>query len=164
MEENIDRVIMTLRYSRKAFLIEYFCSLFLLSLALIAYLKESQMPQIAFNFVVGLGMLGVASTELRRYYGDRYKIMATKISIIQGFLKIKKKNVYYQPLGFVPDLNIKQTAVQRLLDFGTVFVMVNNHPLELKDIDNPNVVLKMLENLIDETKKNQQNPLQRPMP
>lgn len=155
MEEAHDKVLMTLRHSRKAFLLEYLCGSFLFGLLLIALAKNVVLSSQMFYLLSGLGFIGIVGTELRRYFGDRYKIMPTKLSVIKGVLKVRKKNVYYQPLGFVPDLNIRQGAFQRLLGYGTVHLQVGSSNLELKDVDNPHQVLEMLENLIEETRRAQ---------
>ncbi len=152
-EKDSDDVIMTMRHSRKAFLLEYICSTFLISLLLIAFFKKAELPALVSNSILGLGLAGIAGTELRRFFGDRYKIMPTKLLVIKGVLRIKKRNIYYRPLGFIPDFNLKQSAVQRLLDYGTVHLHAGNNYLELRDIDHPNEVLKMLEKLIEESKK-----------
>ena len=150
-----DSVIVTLRHSRKSFLLEYFCSFFLLSLVIFSVFNGVTLPKLFFYPTLGVGLLGLMSTELRRYFGDRYKVMNTKMSMINGIFKIKKRNIYYQPLGFIPDLNVRQTAMQRLLNFGTVYLQVGNTALEFRDVDKPNEVLKMLEELIEKTKRSQ---------
>ena len=152
-EKDSDNVILTMRHSRKAFLLEYLCSLFLISLLLIAFFKKIELPAPFSMSILGMGLAGIAGTELRRFFGDRYKIMPTKLLIIKGVLKVKKRNIYYRPLGFIPDFNLKQSAIQRLLDYGTVHLHAGTNYLELRDIDNPNEVLKMLEKLIEESKK-----------
>lgn len=152
-----DKVIVTLRHSRKAFLLEYLCSFLLLSLVSFSVFHNVNLPKIFFYPTLGIGMLGVMTTELRRFFGDRYKVMNTKMSIVNGVFKVKKQNIYYQPLGFIPDLNIRQTAMQRLLDFGTVYLQVGNTVIEFRDVDKPNEVLKMLEELIEKTKRFQPN-------
>ena len=106
---------------------------------------------------LALSLFGLVSTEVRRFYGDRYNIMQTKLSVVKGILKVRTRNIYYQPLGFVPDFNVKQTFLQRLLGYGTVFVHVGTTALELRDVDNPHEVLKMFERLIEETRKTQRN-------
>src|SRR3989344_2839360 len=154
---NEDEVIVTLRHSRKSFLFEYFCSFFLLSLVVFSILKGMNLsPPILYLFL-GVGFTGLIITELRRYFGDRYKIMHSKLSVIKGVLKIRMRNIYYQPLGFVPDLNIRQTALQRVLNYGTLFVHVGNTTLELREIDRPNEVLQMLEHLIEQTKQSKKD-------
>lgn len=154
-DEN-DTIIVTLRHSRKSFLLEYACSFFLLVLAISSLFKGGTLSKIASPFLA-LSVVGLVSTEIRRFYGDRYNIMQTKLSVVKGILKVRKRNIYYQPLGFVPDFNIKQTLFERLLSYGTVFVHVGNTALELKDVDNPHEVLKMFERLIEETRKAQRN-------
>ena len=151
-----EEIIVTLRHSRKSFLLEYGCSLFLLILVFFSLFKGGNLSKLTWPFLA-LGMFGFASTEMRRFYGDRYNIMESKLSVIKGIFKVKKRNIYYQPLGFVPDLNIRQTFLQRVVGYGTIFVHVGNTALELRDVDNPNEVLKMLEGLIEKTKRSQQN-------
>ena len=104
-----------------------------------------------------LAFFGFVSTEVRRFYGDRYVIMPTKLSVIKGIFRVRKRNIYYQPLGFVPDLNVRQTFWQRVLGYGTVFVHVGNTALELREVDNPHEVLRMFERLIEETRLIQRN-------
>ena len=149
-----EEIIVTLRHSRKSFLIEYLCGFFLLFLTIFSLFKGGELSKVALPFL-GLGLFAIFSTEVRRFYGDRYNIMPTKLSVIKGILKVRKRNIYYQPLGFVPDLNVRQTFLQRLLGYGTVFVHVGNTALELREVDNPHEVLKMFERLIEETRATQ---------
>lgn len=151
-----EKILVTLLHSRKSFLLEYSCSLFLLILVGFSLSKGGVLYRMALP-LFALAMFGVISTEVRRTYGDRYNIMQSKLSVVKGILKVKKRNIYYQPLGFVPDLNIRQTFLQRLLGYGTVFVHVGNTVLELRDVDKPDDVLKMFEHLIEETRRTQQN-------
>lgn len=151
-----EKIIVTLRHSRKSFLLEYACSIFLLILAIFSLFNGGILFKVASPFLT-LAVVGLILTEIRRFYGDRYNIMQTKLSVIKGILRVKKRNIYYQPLGFIPDFNIKQTFLQRLLGYGTVFVHVGNTALELRDIDNPHEVLKMFERLIEESRKTQRN-------
>ena len=158
MEEasnDTEGVLITLRHSRKSYLLEYICSFFLFSLGAFSLFSNSSFSGTVQLFFLGLGTAGGMSTELRRFYGDRYKVMRSKLSVIKGVLKVRKRNIYYQPLGFVPDLNIRQSALQRVLGYGTIYMHVGNASLELRDIDNPNEIVRMLEHLIEETKSQQ---------
>ena len=151
-----EKIIVTLRHSRKSFLLEYACSFFLLLLVIFSLFRGGDLSRISLPFLV-ISTFGVVSTEVRRFYGDRYNIMETKLSVIKGILKVRKRNIYYQPLGFVPDLNVRQTFLERVLGYGTIFVHVGNTALELRDVDNPHEVLKMFEGLIEKTKRSQQS-------
>ena len=151
-----EEILVTLRHSRKSFLLEYCCSIFLLFLMGFSLFKGGELAKVTLPFLA-LGMFGLITTEVRRFYGDRYNIMHSKLSVIKGTFRVRKRNIYYQPLGFVPDFNIRQTFLERLLGYGTVFVHVGNTVLELKDVDNPHEVLKMFERLIEETRAAQQN-------
>lgn len=157
LEHDEEIVLMTLRHSRKGFLLEYGCSFFLLSLAAFSFYQGVALPTFFFYPFLAVGLFGVASTELRRLFGDRYKVMNSKMCIINGVFKVKKRNIYYSPLGFVPDLNIKQSAFQRLLNYGTLYLQVGSAVLEFKNIDKPDKVLRMLEDLIEHSKRSQQN-------
>ena len=140
--DETEKIIVTLRHSRKSFLLEYLCSFFLLILTILSLFKGGVLYKVASSFLV-LCAVGVVSTEIRRFYGDRYNILQTKLSVVKGIFRVRTRNIYYQPLGFIPDFNIKQTLIQRLLGYGTVFVHVGNTALELRDVDNPHEVLKM---------------------
>ncbi len=157
-----DKEIIILRHSRKSFLLEYICSFFLLSLVAYSLFNGVTLPKPFFYPFLGIGVAGLLSTELRRYFGDRYRIMNTKLTMINGVFKVKKRNIYYQPLGFIPDLNIKQTAIQRLFNFGTIYLQVGSSTLEFRDVDKPNEVLRMLEELIEKTKHSRTNMMNLP--
>ena len=144
--------LLTLRHSRKSYLLEYGCGIFLLGLLLIASLKGIELPFWASYLVVGMAFATIGSAEFGRYFGDRYKIQSTKLSIIKGVINIKKKNIYYHPLGFIPDLNISQTTIQRLLGYGTVFVVVGGDKFEIRNVDNPHNVLKIIEDLVEDNR------------
>ncbi len=155
-DDEDEKVIVNLRHSRKSFLVEYACSSFLLIMVVFSLFKGGNISRVALPFLA-ISVLGFVSTEARRFYGDRYVIMQKKLSVIKGIFRIKKRNVYYQPMGFIPDLNVKQTFVQRLFGYGTLFVHVGTTALELRDIDNPHEVLKMFERLIEETRRGRSN-------
>ena len=79
----------------------------------------------------------------------RYTILPNKLTIIKGIIKHDKKNVYFHPLGFVPDLNIKQTRIQRMLSYGTIYLKgEGGNTFTIKDISKPHKVLEMIEELI----------------
>ena len=89
----------------------------------------------------------------------RYKVTDEKIIIIHGVIKQAKKNVYFHPLAFVPDLNIHQSRVQRFLGVGTVYLKAGggDNTFEIKDVSNPNKVLSLIEKLIDDNKDLKKN-------
>ncbi len=83
--------------------------------------------------------------------------MPEKMVITEGLVKQRKQNVYYHPLGYVPDINIKQNFMQRMLNYGTISVSTGSNSFQIKDIDNPDKVVGLLEDLIENSK----NPPQR---
>ncbi|PIN87705.1 hypothetical protein COV12_02370 [Candidatus Woesearchaeota archaeon CG10_big_fil_rev_8_21_14_0_10_32_24] len=141
-----------LRKTRKAFIVEYGCGFFLFLLLIIGALKGIQVKPVVFYFMGGLSLvsLGIAEFNLAMV---RYKILPHKLVITSGIIKQKKKNVYFHPLGFVPDLNVKQGRLQRIFNIGTVYLMSGSeNAFELKDIDKPHKILELVETLIDENR------------
>ena len=89
-------------------------------------------------------------TRLRK----RYKIKEEKLMIIDGFVKQSTKNIYFYSLSFVPDLNIDQSAWQRFLNFGTVYIRSGSEDsFAIKDVDNPQNIMELIEELIEKNKK-----------
>tara|TARA_Y100000310_G_C20475968_1_gene712426 strand:+ start:8 stop:496 length:489 start_codon:yes stop_codon:yes gene_type:complete len=145
-------ILKVYRKTRKAFLIEYTCGIFLLAALGVSYFKEIQFNPIFQHFVIGISLFAFASVEFSRIF-TRYKITPEKISIIKGIIKQDKKNVYFHPLGFVPDLNVKQSRLQRLFNYGTIYLKSGDiHTFEIKDVSSPHKVLELIENLIEENK------------
>lgn len=146
------KILLTLRHSRKSFLIEYSCAVLVLALLAVAYFKGVNMPSWASYSMYAVAFTAVGSAELGRLFGDRYKITEEKLMIVQGVIKIRNQNVYYQPLGFIPDIHLKQSALQRILGYGTVYVVISGNKFEIKNVDEPYSVLEMIEDLIGRNK------------
>src|SRR3989344_6443342 len=96
-----ETVLKTLRKTRKAFITEYTCSILLLLLLGVLYVKGVAINSSITYFVLGISLVSVGSAELSRLF-IRYQITENKFMIIQGFLKQSKKNVYFQALAFIP--------------------------------------------------------------
>jgi uncharacterized membrane protein YdbT with pleckstrin-like domain len=136
-----------LKKTRKAFLIEYGCGIFLILLFFVALSKG--LPNYFNKTLLIIGLISFASAEFSRNL-VRYQITTEKVIITKGIIQKHKKNIHFHPLGFVPDINVKQGFIQRFLNYGTVFVQGGTeNQLEIKDINNPNKILKILEENID---------------
>lgn len=146
------KVLKTLRKSRKAYLIEYLCGFSLLGLVGYSYLQGINLTPLTKYFLLGAGLSITSVGEIARLF-HRYKITNSKLIIIKGIIKQRKKNVNYHPLAFVPDISMKQGRIQRLLNFGTVFVEAGASSFEIKDIDRPRQVMELVESLIEKTRK-----------
>ena len=152
-----DEVIKTLRKTRKAFLLEYGSGFLLLGLLGFSLFKGLVIHPYFVYFVFGLSLVTIGSAEVSRIF-LRYKITESKLTTINGFLKQSKKNVYFQALAFVPDLNIKQSRLQRLLGYGTVYIKSGGeNTFEIRDIDNPLQIMELIEKLIDYNKNKKRN-------
>lgn len=144
-----DDVIKIIKKSRKAYFTEYFCGFFLLGLLFYFRFEDISIPLPARYFIVGMAVFAIGSAEISRSI-MRYKILHTKIMMIHGFVKQTKKNVYFHPLGYVPDINYKQTRWQRFLGYGTIYFRGSEDgTFELKDIDHPEKNIRLIEDLIE---------------
>ena len=150
-----EQILMVLHRSRKTFFIEYLCGVVLLGLLLAVTLQGVRIPLFIRYILVGFSVFCFLFAEINRLI-LRYKITPTKVITLHGFIKQSKKNIYFHPLAFVPDINIKQSRMQRLFNYGTVFLSGGGTgALELKDVDHPEEVMEMIEHLIDQNKKSQ---------
>ncbi len=161
-EQKRQEVLRTIRKSRKAFYIEYTCVAFLLGLLVTFQFKGIALNENLQLAVLGISLVSIGSAEIARLM-LRYKVTESKIMIINGFLKQTKKNVYFQPLAYVPDLNIKQGRLQRLLGYGTVYLKSGGEStFEIKDVNNPQQILEMIEKLIEHNKRRGDDPREVP--
>jgi len=152
----MDEVIVKLKVSRKAYCIEYACGVLLLALFLLLLWNGVALPEILRKIIPLIILIIFLTPEVQRVM-TRYTLTPTKIVIIHGILKKNKKNVYYHPLAFVPDLNVKQGRLERLLDIGTIFIRSGQETtFELKNINRPHEILEMLEELIRGKKKSEE--------
>ena len=78
--------------------------------------------------------------------------MEDKLVTIDGIIKQNRKNIYFHPLGFVPDINIKQNRIQRLLNYGTISIVMGGSNFEIKDVNNPHSIIKIIEEQIEYSK------------
>lgn len=151
--EKEDKVITIIRKSRKAFIIEYICSFLLLGLLAATYFKGIRLPTIFNYLILGIAAFALLSAELSRAL-TLYKITGSKVIIIKGLIKQAKKNVHFLPLGYIPEINTHQGRIQRLLNIGTIFVHGSaQNSFEIKDINDPQKVLELIEQLIEENRQ-----------
>lgn len=147
------RPLLRLRQARRSFLIEYICGFSLLLFLLVFKIENLSLSPILHNFVLGLSLFTIGSVEFRRYTGFQYDVLPKKLIITEGIIKQQKKNVYYTPLGFIPDMNLHQSRVERLLNYGTITVKISDqNRVEIKNICEPQKVVKLLEDLLKENK------------
>ena len=146
-----EEIIKILHRSRKAYLVEYFCGVALLSLLIATYIKGIRFPIGVTYFILGLGLFAIIFAEGSRVLLS-YIITTEKISIVRGIVKQTKKNINYHPLAFVPDISMKQNRVERLLNYGTVSIESGSSAFEIREVDNPKEVMELLEKMIEKTR------------
>ena len=150
-QDNKDDALYIFKKTRKAFIFEYVCGVILLFLPTLLILNGIHLKSTIANsfFLVGIG--SILSAEFLRIL-TRYKITEDKMVITEGIIKQRKKNVYFAPLGFLPNINFRQSRMQRFLNYGTVYISSGaneENNFEIKDIDKPHRVLEIIEELIN---------------
>ena len=86
---------------------------------------------------------------------NKYKMTNEKIVHTRGIIKQYKKNIYFAPLGFLPNINYHQTHLQRFLNYGTISIAGipgiggKQTSFEIKDVINPQRILKVMEDWIN---------------
>ena len=147
-----EKVLKVFKKTRKAFIPEYSCAFVLLALLAILEFKGITLKPVISKLAYSLAFLAIIAAESARVM-IRYKILPKKLTIIKGIIKHDKKNIYFHPLGFVPDLNVKQTRIQRMLSYGTIYLKgEGGNTFAIKDVNNPHKVLEMVENLIQKNR------------
>ena len=146
-----EQVIAALLKTRKAFLLEYLCGFLLLILSGALFIKGTYIHPFTYYLALGLSIISFISAEATRYL-VRYVITSEKITIEKGFIKKNKRNINYHPLAFIPDISMRQSRIQRLLNYGTVFIESGNNSFEIKDVDSPQKVMELIEGMIEKTR------------
>jgi len=151
-EKVYERVPFTLFRTRKAFWVEYLCGIIILVLLLLSYLKGISLTGRAQILLLSISIIILAYAEIHRIM-LRYLVTEEKLIIVNGWLKQDKKNLYFHALGFIPDINIKQSRIQRILGYGAIFVVGGGtNTFEIKDVSDPHLVMEMIEDLIENSK------------
>lgn len=144
--------IMVLHRSRKAYIIEYGCGLALLIFLGVFYFQSIPLNAIVRNVVLVLAVISLITPELSRLF-IVYEITHSKVTITKGIFQQTRKNVHFIPLGYIPEINMKQDRIQRLLKYGTIFVHGSaQNSFEIKDVDQPKKILKLIEELIEKNR------------
>lgn len=154
MEEK-EQVLKVLRKTRRAYIPEYFCATVIILMILLANTKGVPIPTPILYLGLFVVFLAVSFAEISRVL-TRYQITTTKLVVIEGIIRKNKKNVYFQSLAYVPDLNVKQSRIGRILGYGTVYLRsagVGESTFEIKDINSPLEILSLIENLVAELRR-----------
>lgn len=152
-EKREERVLYKVRKSRKAFLTEYVCGGLLVISAGALYGMGFSSSMYLLGVIVLIGILAIISAEVSRMMA-RYIILPTKIIITKGLVQQTRQNVYFRPLGFATDINLRQGRWQRLLGYGTIYLRGSDaeNAFELADIDYPEDMMRTIEELIEQNR------------
>jgi hypothetical protein len=156
-KEKQEEALHMCRESRKQYLIEYFLALLLFLLLFFFKTKGVYVPKLISYFVSFFIIALLVIPEWRRIIGFQYFIYPTKITSINGLIKQKRKNIHFFALSFIPDININQTRMQRILNYGTVYISGGEkNTLNIRDVDKPRKVMTLVEDLINK-KRNERD-------
>ncbi len=116
------------------------------------YLKGIAVPGILQKTAIAAALFALAAAEISRMMVS-YKITSVRLIIVRGIIQQSTKNIHFHPLGFVPDISMKQNWMQRLLNYGSVSVAGSGeHSFELRNINQPHRVVELLQELIEENR------------
>ena len=148
-----EEVLHTFKKSRKAYLPEYLCGFFLLAVLALVYIKGISLGSYVLYFILGISFFSFGTAEISRMM-NKYLITPSKLIIIRGVMKQHKKNVYFYSMGFVPDINIHQGRMQRLLNYGSISVSGSgSDAFVIKDINKPKKMMEQMEDMIQKSRK-----------
>lgn len=157
-----ETVLLTLRKTRKGYIVEYGCGFVLLILVGLLHWKGINLRTGVEYFSLGLALFSIAIPEYKRMV-TKYSITSSKLIVVHGIIKQSKLNFYFTPLGYVLNINSRQSRIQRILNYGTIYISGGSDPanpintLEIRNINKPHFVLQMIEDLIE---KNRPKPMQ----
>ncbi len=142
-----------LKKSRKALFMEYLCGIGILVFLYMLYNKGIIIPPELRYLVIAFSLSTIGYAELSRFF-LRYRVDEDKITITHGIIKQDKKNVHFHPLSFVPDINVRQGILQRLLNYGTIYVKSGGEKaFEIKDVNHPQMIMNIIESLIEKRRR-----------
>ncbi len=130
-----------LKITRKAFIPIYFFALLLVAvpttLSLLKY-SVSGWLWIVSGIVL---LLGVKIPELERFM-TTYTITPSAVIVEKGFISQRRT---YRPLSIVTDVDLKQTAWQRILNYGSLTIKTFQGDVEIGNINAPETFIPMIE-------------------
>ena len=144
-----EKILRVLHPARRSFYIEYGCAAILILALLVMKVRAVTIPALFTYLIVLLAVIAALSAEIARLF-TKYMITPSKIIIIHGLIKQTKKHIHFHPLGFVPDINLRQGRLERLLNFGSVYIAGGeDNSFELRGISKPRKILELVEELIE---------------
>lgn len=142
-------ILWEIRPTRKAFLIEYLCIVFLLGMLIMNYFSPViNLPQ--FNYLLlGIAALIVGNTEIYRL--SRHCLISdSKVLLIDGLIKQSKKHIF---IPSITDVSSSQDYLQMGLNYGKIKIQSTSgeKAIEIKNVSSPEKVVDLLERLIEKS-------------
>ncbi len=153
MDHNTNKVLLNLRKSRKSYILEYICGFSLFSLLVYSIFRGVVLSRWLTYPVLSVAVFAIASAELSRLM-NKYEFAGEKLTIYSGLIKKHKKHINYYAISFSPDFNVSQNFIQRLLNYGSIYVENGGvKSFTIKDIDNPHRIMEKMEEFIEASRK-----------
>jgi len=143
MSKRGDPNILSVRNSRKAYLLVYLMVLILIIALIIFYIKGYALNKIAIFSSLFFVYIAIKSTEIHRL-NNRYEIKPTTLTHVKGIINKVSKKV---DLASISNVDIRQNLWNRMLGFGNVNVFICSGAgcIEIKNINSPHRFAEFLE-------------------
>ena len=151
-----EELILDFYRTRKAFLWEYLCIIFLVLISIFAKTRQLSLPTNFSYLILFIIFAILIYTEIiLNHY--RVQITSTKVILNTGFFHRHNKQTF---IFAITDLHVRQSSWQHMLNYGHLEISSTSgdRTLELENIDSPQQILQTIEQLIEKYKNNEHYP------
>ena len=150
-ESLLDKTLIKARASRKLYLPFYFMAIILILTVVWILYNELEFNLLVIILVLLFVVVGTKYTELHRL-NNLYKVIPGRLVHVSGLINKTIKKVDFFAIS---DLDIQQSAWQRLLHFGDINVRLfsKDSTTSIRNINNPEFFADFLEEEIMKTRK-----------
>lgn len=150
-KKNIENNSYKFRISRKSYWVFYLMILFVIGYLLYIFFTGLNINQYAFGFALIFVLGAVKLTEVHRL-NYLYKLTPTSLVYSQGIISKSIKNVDYYAIS---DVEVHQSLIQRILNYGTVNVKLfsTDSMTSIKNINDPEAFAQLLDEIIDKKRQ-----------
>jgi uncharacterized membrane protein YdbT with pleckstrin-like domain len=138
-----------LKYSRKAFFLEYLLAVIAITILLRISIKGQEMNGILVLLVGIAALVGLIKPELTR--AKNVCIITQEAVTIKKGIFNKKEHQFH--LSTITDVNYRQNVWQRLLKYGTLIIRSFSHAgkeIHVGNIDNPQKIMTQIGKLVEQ--------------
>ncbi|MAH07021.1 hypothetical protein CMI38_02090 [Candidatus Pacearchaeota archaeon] len=137
------------RNSRKLYIPFYLMVVVLFGVILYVQYVGKPLNNMAFNLVLVFTVVMLLATEIHRL-GNVYEIHDNSIVHSNGYLKIRSKRIEF---GALSDIDVEQTAWQRIFNFGDLILFKFAEGPTLRNLNKPHDFADIIEKEIVRTRE-----------